>query len=306
MRNCPKFLPKYYGGSYTKLSKCGVNVRFIFNEEKNQYERIEGSWKKVHDHRLELDERCMLSNDVMDNIKHWWMDDPNIRCSEIIKRVRDSTHTINDMGQSVYLHLKHLDILNALKIIRGCGHLNMDDLMTDLQNVQSKYPDAQVQVNTGTPTIIYIQTKDMLDLYRLYTSVVLVSISRRRKNKYDFYCIKLTGINNMGNTLIFAIAFTNIKCKETYDWIFKTFLNRAQNEFVGKTKLMVVPLEKDMFESVKKNFPEDNQHCIVNQYHFLSVCKDMLNQYKKRMDFDYILCQNKLDEIVQEIQPRRF
>lgn len=104
----------------------------------------------------------------------------------------------------------------------------------------------------------------MLDLYRLYTSVVLVSVSRRRKNKYDFYCIKLTGINNFGNTLVFAIAFTNIKCKETYDWIFKTFIDRAANEFVGKTKLMIVPLEKDMFDSVEKMFPADNQHCIVN------------------------------------------
>lgn len=32
----------------------------------------------------------------------------------------------------------------------------------------------------------------------------------------------------------------------------------------------------------------------------------MLASYKKRMDFDYILCQTKLDEIVQEIQPKRF
>ena len=63
------------------------------------------------------------------------MDDPSIKCSEIIKRVRESTHQINDVGQSVYLHLKHLDVLNALKIIRGSGQLNMEDLMTDLQNV---------------------------------------------------------------------------------------------------------------------------------------------------------------------------
>ena len=58
MRNAPKFLPRYYGGTYSKLSKCGVNVRFLFNPNSNIFERVEGSWKTVHDHRLELDERC--------------------------------------------------------------------------------------------------------------------------------------------------------------------------------------------------------------------------------------------------------
>lgn len=163
----------------------------------------------------------------MRDIKHWWMDDSNIKVSQIIKRVRDASHQVNEKGQSIYMHLKHLDVLNALKIIRGAGLLNMEELMQDIQNVSMKYPDSKVEINTGTPLVVFVQTNEMLSLHRLYRGVIMVNVSRRRKNKYDFYVIKLTGINNFGNALVFAIAFTNIKCKATYDFVFKQFLERA-------------------------------------------------------------------------------
>ena len=86
-------------------------------------------------------------------------------------------------------------------------------------------------------------------MHRLYKGVIMVNVSRRRKNKYDFYVIKLTGINNFGNAIIFAIAFTNIKCKASYDYIFKHFLDKAKTEFVGPPKLMVLPIDEDLLES---------------------------------------------------------
>ena len=63
----------------------------------------------------------------------------------------------------------------------------------------------------------------MIELSRLYSNIVMVCISKRRKNRYDFYVINISGINNFGNTVVFALGFTNIKCKETYDWIFKNY-----------------------------------------------------------------------------------
>jgi hypothetical protein len=156
MRNNPKFLPRYAGGTYTKLSQCNVNVRFIYNQAKDNYQRVEGSWKSVHDHKLELDDKCNLPTETMSDIKKWWMEDPNVKCSTIIKRVKESSHQVNEKGQSIFLHLKHLDVLNALRLIRGTGMLNVDELMNDLQNVQTKNPDACVQVNTGTPTVVFI------------------------------------------------------------------------------------------------------------------------------------------------------
>jgi hypothetical protein len=61
--------------------------------------------------------------------------------------------------------------------------------------------------------IIFVQTTDMLTLHRLYKDQILINVSKKRKNKYDFFVIEFTGINNFGNTLVFAVAYTNIKCK---------------------------------------------------------------------------------------------
>jgi len=131
MRNSPKYIPKYYAGGYAKLSKCGVNVRFTWNQDTMTYQRVPNSWKSVHDHKLELDDRCVLSNDAMRDIKHWWMDSPTIKCTDIIRKVRESSQQVIN-GQTVYLHLKPLDVLNALKIIRGSGKFKIDELMGDL------------------------------------------------------------------------------------------------------------------------------------------------------------------------------
>ena len=77
----------------------------------------------------------------------------------------------------------------------------------------------------------------------------MVNVSKKRKNKYDFYVIKITGINNFGNTLIFALAFTNIKCQASYDWVFKHFLERAKAEYVPDPKMIILPIEQEIIES---------------------------------------------------------
>lgn len=45
---------------------------------------------------------------------------------------------------------------------------------------------------------------------------------------------------------------------------------------------------------------------IANQHHFLTHCKDLISQYRKRLDFDYLLCCTKFDEIVQETMTAPF
>lgn len=66
-----------------KKSCCNVNVRFNWNYEKGLYERQEG-FKLVHDHRLEIDERCFLNNQIMRDIKHFIMANTDVKPSEII------------------------------------------------------------------------------------------------------------------------------------------------------------------------------------------------------------------------------
>ena len=72
MRNQPRFGNRYYemeNGRMPRLSACPVNIRFRWNEKEAMYERIEGSYKIVHDHKLELDERIFVENDVLGFIK---------------------------------------------------------------------------------------------------------------------------------------------------------------------------------------------------------------------------------------------
>jgi hypothetical protein len=40
---------------------------------------------------------------------------------------------------------------------------------------------------------------------------------------------------------------------------------------------------------------------MVSQHYFLAAIKDVLFQYRKRLDFDYNLVNNKVEEIVVEV-----
>jgi len=132
-RNAPKYIPKNFQEAYTKLSKCGVNIRFSLNRFSGIYERVPASWKSVHDHILILDDRCMLSEEVLNDIKNWWMEKPDIKIFSLIKKVRDSPkhQVITANGETHYLHLKHLDILNGLRYIYGenTTKVSVSDLM---------------------------------------------------------------------------------------------------------------------------------------------------------------------------------
>jgi len=51
----------------------------------------------------------------------------------------------------------------------------------------------------------------MLKIMKLYNKVVMVNISKNWKNKYDFYILQFSSINNFGNNVILSVAFTNLK-----------------------------------------------------------------------------------------------
>ncbi len=65
------------------MSNCNVNVRFYWNEREGQFERKE-CFKYVHDHRLELDERCLLPGPLLHDIKLLVMDNFEVQTSEVI------------------------------------------------------------------------------------------------------------------------------------------------------------------------------------------------------------------------------
>ena len=83
----------------------------------------------------------------MRDIKHYVMDNPDVKPSEIIRKIEQRHNK----------KLKHLDILNALRIIKGDVKLDKELLITDLEQVKTKYSDAWIDVNYGTPVIVFMQ-----------------------------------------------------------------------------------------------------------------------------------------------------
>jgi hypothetical protein len=56
--------------------------------------------------------------------------------------------------------------------------------------VKEKFPDpmdTQITLNTGTPIVVFIQTRDMLETYRVYREVMLINVAKKRKNKYGLF-----------------------------------------------------------------------------------------------------------------------
>lgn len=130
----------------------------------------------------------------------------------------------------------------------------------------------------------------MLQCMKLYSKVILVSVSKRRKNKYDMFNMIISGINNLGNCVIFAYAMTNVKCKKSYYWIFDQLFQRLGQD--TEPQLMVMPLDEDLINAQKEWFQENQNRTvrnICNQYQFLTSIREMIAVYKKRLDFDYLL-----------------
>jgi hypothetical protein len=117
----------------------------MWNEVLGCFERID-HFKMVHDHRIELDERCFLPNQLMRDIKHYVMDKPDVQCSEIIRKINLKHNK----------KLRHLEVLNALKVIKGDVKLDLKVLTCDLDLIKSKHLDAHILLNDGTPIVVFI------------------------------------------------------------------------------------------------------------------------------------------------------
>lgn len=124
LRNQPRFGNRYFNEHAERAprqSACPVNVRFKWNDQIGLYERMD-EFKMVHDHKLEIDDRCFLQPELMIFIKEMVMEDPEVRPSLIMRKLFEQT------GKKI----RHLDTLNALKQIRGDVRLDMKVLMNDI------------------------------------------------------------------------------------------------------------------------------------------------------------------------------
>jgi len=79
----------------------------------------------------------------------------------------------------------------------------------------------------------------------------MMSVSKNRKNKYDLFEVIFSGINNLGNTVVFCISLFDIKSKETYHMIFQTFFNKLFIYKIASPSVFVVPLEEGAIEAIQ-------------------------------------------------------
>lgn len=170
--------------------------------------------------------------------------------------------------------------------------MDLSGLMNDLEAVKNKHSDCFVQVNNGTLKTLIVITPEMVQLQKLYGKTLLISVSKKRKNKYDFYTLLISGINNYGHTVVMALAFLNVKAKESYAWILRSYSDKMTEEGNDpQPNMVVVPLENEALDAVDLVFKDKKPYVIANQFSFLMQAKDILSPYKKRMNFDHVLAQ---------------
>lgn len=98
------------------------------------------------------------------------------------------------------------------------------------------------------------QTQDMLQCYKCYPDTILVNCSKKRKNKYGLFHIFFSTVNNFGRVVILAVALTNIKCRQGYDFIFKSFAERVNKEGLELPKVVITNADSEVMESATAIF----------------------------------------------------
>lgn len=63
----------------------------------------------------------------------------------------------------------------------------MKVLMTDIDLLKKQEPDIYVAIQRSSPLILFMQTPDMLSCIKCYHETLLISASRKRKNKYGLF-----------------------------------------------------------------------------------------------------------------------
>jgi hypothetical protein len=77
----------------------------------------------------------------------------------------------------------------------------------------------------------------------------------------------MTGVNNFGRAVVFATGFTNIKCREAYQWIFTEFSKKCLSSNIELPNVIITSLELDVMEA-KADVFSTSLH-LVNQYYLL-------------------------------------
>ena len=90
----------------------------------------------------------------------------------------------------------------------------------------------------------------MLSGLKCYPDILLISVSKKRKNKYGLFHVHFSTVNNYGRVVILGLGMTNIKCKQGNEWLFEQYLERARQIGLSPPKVVITNLDPEVIDGV--------------------------------------------------------
>ena len=201
---------KYTKTSKTKLTRCPAKYRF----------RIEDSGItllssiKTYNHELFEEPLELSHNMINDIISHPHNANITHIASFLSKKyIREFTYSqIYREFRKFYVKFKANDASNLVN--------NLRQRRFELRKVINDQDESLTK-------LIFIN-QDMRNHYFQYNDVLLID-STYKTNKYSYPLVIISGADNEGKNIIFAVAFINDETQATYKWVLNSFSNLMES-----------------------------------------------------------------------------
>ncbi|XP_024155754.1 protein FAR1-RELATED SEQUENCE 5-like [Rosa chinensis] len=125
--------------------------------------------------------------------------------------------------------------------------------------------------------------------YSFYGDVVIFDTTYNT-NRYGMIFAPFTGVNNHGQTIIFACAFLNDETADTFVWLFKEFLNAMPGDAPENApKMIITDQDPAMTKAISEALPQTfHRYC---SWHILNKFSEKLDAIKYRDSYqDFHSC----------------
>ena len=139
--------------------------------------------------------------------------------------------------------------------IRGETRLDLNILHKDIEMLKKSEPGIFIKAQMSNPLVIFIQTPDMLGCTKCFSEVILITVAKRRKNRYGFIQVCISSLNNYGKVIILALGYLNIECKAGYQGVLQKFVERMNDEGIRMPRIVVTNMEAELIEAKNICFP---------------------------------------------------
>jgi len=90
-------------------------------------------------------------------------------------------------------------------------------------------------------------------------------------------------VNQEGKTVVLAFGLFSIKCRETYEWFFKKYLESLDALEVKQPQSVFSSFQSEILEAKEKIFIESKN--LVSQFYFIQSIKELTKNKNLRTQF---------------------